>query len=98
MKSKLYMGLVTVKAKAPKYYRPSVMTFKFGVLLDSKGDKLLEKIKADYIGYVKSRLEIQNPTIGLEYKADITLTPVSGFSVDYYQISQSKVKDDGKHI
>lgn len=65
------MGLVTVKAKAPKYYRPSVMTFKFGVLLDSKGDKLLEKIKEDYAGYVKSQLESQNQAItlrGLKYE------------------------------
>lgn len=92
------MGLVTVKAKAPKYYRPSVMTFKFGVLLDSKGEKLLEKIKTDYTGYVKSQLASQNPAVSLEYKADITLTPVSGFSVDYYQIFQSKGKDDGKRI
>lgn len=92
------MGLVTVKAKAPKYYRPSVMTFKFGVLLDSKGDKLLEKIKEDYAGYVKSQLESQNQAITLECKADIILTPVSGFSVDYYQVSQSKGKYDGEHI
>lgn len=98
MKSKLYMGLVTIKAKAPKNYRPSVMTFKFGVLVDSKGDKLLDKIKADYVGHIKSQLDNQNPTVPLEYKADITLTPVSGFSVDYYQASQSKRKDDGKRI
>lgn len=57
MKSNLYVGIVTVKVKAPKGYKPSTMTFKFGVILDKKSEKLLETIKAEYLNSVKTQLE-----------------------------------------
>lgn len=96
MKSNLYVGIVIVKVKAPKGYKPSTMTFKFGIILDKKSEKLLETIKEEHLNSVKTQLEQQNPKIVLDCTAELTLTSVTGFSADYYQIDKRLKKKGTK--
>lgn len=85
MKKQLYVGVVTVKTKAPQNYRPSVMTHKFGFLLDKKSEKVLEAIKAEHVDKVQSQLEENNPGVKLKCSATIELTPVVGFTGNYLE-------------
>ena len=88
MKKNLYVGVVLVKVKAPKGYRPFTMTFKFGIILDNKSEKLLERIKAEHISKIKTLLETQNPGLTMKFSSEINLTPILGFSADYFKIAK----------
>lgn len=90
MKSKMQMGVVTVKVQVPKGYKPSRLTYKFGVVINGRSESLIEQIKNDYTGAVKKQIEEQNDGLTVSCTADVDLIPVSGFSAQYWEETKQK--------
>ncbi len=77
-KSNFYMGVVTVKLKAPEGYKPRVTTYKIGYFSELNTDKFRSDTMEEIANKVKSQLEAKNEGVKLTVTASIDVTPVVG--------------------
>lgn len=77
-KSNFYMGVVTVKLKAPEGYKPRITTYKIGYISELNTEKFRADTMAEIAHKVKSQLEGKNKGIELTATASIEVTPVIG--------------------
>lgn len=77
-KSNFYMGVVTVKLKAPEGYKPRITTYKIGYISEVNTDKFRADTMAEITDKIKSQLESQNEGVKLTATSSIEVTPVVG--------------------
>lgn len=77
-KSNFYMGVVTVKLKAPDGYKPRITTYKIGYFSEINTDKFRAETMAEITDKVKSQLESKNKGVKLTATSSIEVTPVVG--------------------
>ncbi|MEG2760179.1 MAG: hypothetical protein RR921_02460 [Mucinivorans sp.] len=77
-KSNFYMGIVTVRLKAPDGYKPRVTTFRMGYISELNTDKFKADTMAEITDRVKSKMEFENEGVKLTATSSIEITPVLG--------------------
>ena len=77
-KSNLFIGVVTVKLKAPEGYKPRTTTKKVGYISSSNSESFRSQTATDIGTEVKNRLETANPGVTLTFSTTIEATAVDG--------------------
>ncbi len=77
-KSNFYMGVVTVKLKAPEGYKPRITTYKIGYFSELNTDKFRSDTMEEIANKVKNQLEAKNEGVKLTATVSIDVTPVVG--------------------
>lgn len=77
-KSNVYMGVVTVKLKAPDGYKPRITTYKIGYFSENNTGKFRADTMAEITNKVKNQIESKNKGIKLTATSSIEVTPVIG--------------------